>query len=90
MGIEETTRRLNDLKERASLVSGEERIDKLKEQGYLTAEERVPLLVDPGTFVEFNALAGPQPTEFGPNPPCTEKAIAALEEHFGLLNKPIE
>lgn len=88
--MEEMIRRLNDLKRRASLGGGQERIDKLKEQGYLTAEERVSLLVDPGTFVEFNALAGPQPTEFGPNPPYTEKAIAALEEHFGLLNKSIE
>jgi len=69
MGIEEMIKRLNDLKKRASLGGGQERIDKLKEQGYLTAEERVSLLVDPGTFVEFNALAGPQPAEFGPNPP---------------------
>jgi len=69
MGMEEMIRRLNDLKRRASLGGGQERIDKLKEQGYLTAEERLSILVDPGTFVEFNALAGPQAAEFGPNPP---------------------
>lgn len=69
MGIEEATKRLNELKKKASLGGGQERIDKLKEQGYLTAEERLSILVDHGTFVEFSALAGPQPAEFGPSPP---------------------
>jgi len=69
MDMEKAIKRLNDLKSKASLGGGQERIDKLKKQGYLTAEERLVLLVDPGSFVEFNALAGPQPAEFGSNPP---------------------
>lgn len=84
MGIEEMIKRLNDLKKRASLGGGQERIDKLKEQGYLTAEERMSLLVDPGTFVEFNALAGPQPAEFGPNPPYIPRD--GVISGFGKVN----
>jgi acetyl-CoA carboxylase carboxyltransferase component len=84
MGIEEMIKRLNDLKKRASLGGGQERIDKLKDQGYLTAEERLSILVDPGTFVEFNALAGPQPAEFGPNPPYIPRDGAITG--FGKVN----
>jgi len=67
--MQESIKRLKELKRIASLGGGQEKMDKLKKEGYLTAEERVALLVDPGTFVEFNALAGPLPVEFGPNPP---------------------
>jgi acetyl-CoA/propionyl-CoA carboxylase carboxyl transferase subunit len=69
MGIQDRINRLNDLKRRASLGGGQERIDKLHSEGFLTAEERLALLIDPGTFLEVNAFAGPQPAEFGPNPP---------------------
>jgi len=41
--------------------------------------------MDPGIFMEFNALPGPQPTEFGPSPPYIEKNIAALEKHFNAI-----
>jgi len=61
--------RLKDLKRRASLGGGQDKIDKLHGEGYLTAEERVALLVDPGTFLELNVFAGPQPAQFGPSPP---------------------
>ncbi|HSR12292.1 MAG TPA: acyl-CoA carboxylase subunit beta, partial [Thermodesulfobacteriota bacterium] len=55
-------------REQASLGGGAERIAKQKKDGYLTAEERIAMLVDPGTFLEMNTLAGPQPAEFGPPP----------------------
>lgn len=69
MGIHDRIDRLNELKSKASLGGGQERIDKLHSDGFLTAEERVALLIDPGTLLEVNAFAGPQPAEFGPNPP---------------------
>lgn len=58
-----------DMKKRASLGGGQAKIDKLKDQGYLTAEARINLLVDPDSFVEFGIFAEHQPAEFGPNPP---------------------
>lgn len=69
MGMQDGIDRLKDLKRRASLGGGQDKIDKLHREGYLTSEERVALLVDPGTFLELNAFAGPQPAEFGPSPP---------------------
>lgn len=69
MDMDEGIRKLEFWREKASLGGGAERIKKLKQEGYLTAEERINLLLDPGTFLEVNTLAGPQPSEFGPPPP---------------------
>ncbi len=68
MEMDEGIRRLEELKQQATLGGGRERIEKLHKEGYLTAEERIALLLDPGTFVEFGTLAGPQPSEFGSPP----------------------
>jgi len=68
-GMDAALNRLNELKEKASLGGGSERIAKLKEKGYLTCEERIDLMVDPGSFLEWHTFAGPQPAEFGPSPP---------------------
>lgn len=67
--MEQAIKKLNDLKEKALLGGGRERIEKLRAKGYLTCDERIALAMDPGTFVEFSTFAGPQPAEFGPNPP---------------------
>jgi len=69
MEMKEGIKKLEDLREKASLGGGLERMEKQRQEGYLTAEERIKLLLDPGTFVELNTLAGPQPAEFGPPPP---------------------
>ena len=68
MEMNEGIKKLEELKKKASLGGGRERIEKLRQEGYLLAEERLNLFLDPGTFVEFGALAGPQPSEFGPAP----------------------
>jgi acetyl-CoA/propionyl-CoA carboxylase carboxyl transferase subunit len=61
--------KLHEIRDKALLGGGRERIERLRQKGYLTCDERIALLVDPGTFVEFSTFAGPQPAEFGPNPP---------------------
>ena len=68
MEMKEGIKKLEELKQKASLGGGRERAEKLRQEGYLTAEERINLLLDPGTLVEFGTLAGPQPAEFGPAP----------------------
>jgi acetyl-CoA carboxylase carboxyltransferase component len=68
MEMKEGLKKLEELKAKASLGGGRERIEKLRRDGYLTAEERVHLLLDPGALVEFGTLAGPQTAEFGPAP----------------------
>ncbi|MEW6332947.1 MAG: acyl-CoA carboxylase subunit beta [Thermodesulfobacteriota bacterium] len=67
--MEQALKKLDDLRERAALGGGRDKIRKLKEKGYLTCDERIALLADSGTFVEWYAFAGPQPAEFGPDPP---------------------
>jgi len=51
--------------DRARLGGGRERIDKQHAAGKLTARERVELLVDPGSFVEIDALVTHRCTDFG-------------------------
>ena len=58
--------RLDELRRKASVGGGQERIDKRRRDGFLTAQERVALVIDPGTFLELNPFAGPHPSEFGP------------------------
>ena len=48
--------RLDDARERAILGGGEKRIEAKHKKGKLTARERINLLVDPGTFVEYDQL----------------------------------
>ncbi len=68
MEMEEGIKKLEELREAARMGGGEEKVEKLRREGYLTAEERIKLLLDPATFVEYGTLAGPQPAEFGPPP----------------------
>ncbi|HEX4952207.1 MAG TPA: acyl-CoA carboxylase subunit beta [Thermoanaerobaculia bacterium] len=49
----------------ARLGGGEQRIQKQHEAGKLTARERVELLLDPGSFVELDALVSHRCRDFG-------------------------
>ncbi len=57
MSHEEKLERLAAFKERAALGGGQARIDQQHERGKHTPRERIEMLVDPGTFEEFDALA---------------------------------
>ncbi len=54
-----------EMKEHILQQGGEERIAKQHAKGKLTARERVDLLFDPGTFVEYNMFVKPRATRFG-------------------------
>ncbi len=84
MEMKEGIDRLDDLRKKASLGGGPERMKKLKQEGYLTAEERIDLLLDRGSFLEMNTLAGPQPSEFGAPPPYIPRD--GVITGFGELN----
>ena len=47
------------------LGGGEARIEQQHERGKLTARERLDLLLDPGSFVEFDAFVTHRATDFG-------------------------
>jgi propionyl-CoA carboxylase beta chain len=53
-------RRLEDMRAASQLGGGEERIVKQHAAGKLTARERLDLLLDPGSFVEFDAFVTSQ------------------------------
>jgi acetyl-CoA carboxylase carboxyltransferase component len=54
--MEEYIRRLRETKATAALGGGEEKIAREREKGKLTARQRIDLLLDPGSFNEFNLL----------------------------------
>ena len=54
--MEERIKRLRETKATAALGGGEQKIAKEHEKGKLTARERIDLLLDPGSFKEFNML----------------------------------
>lgn len=56
--MKERVAKLRELKEKAYLGGGSEKIEKQHQRGKLTARERVHRLVDPGSFVEMASLAG--------------------------------
>ena len=57
--------RLDELNAKALLGGGEERIKKQHEGGKLTARERIDLLLDPGSFLEFDRFVTHRCIDFG-------------------------
>jgi propionyl-CoA carboxylase beta chain len=57
--------RLRQMREQSLLGGGPERIEQQHERGKLTARERLDLLLDPGSFVEFDAYVTHRATDFG-------------------------
>ena len=54
--MEEHIKRLHEARAVAALGGGKEKIAREHEKGKLTARERIALLLDPGSFNEFNML----------------------------------
>ena len=57
--------RLAALELQSEVGGGQKAVDRHHERGKLTARERLNLLFDPDSFVEFNKLAESQSTDFG-------------------------
>jgi propionyl-CoA carboxylase beta chain len=58
-------RTLDDFERRAELGGGEERLQRQRAAGKLTARERIDLLFDPGTFEELDKLVTHRCRDFG-------------------------
>jgi acetyl-CoA carboxylase carboxyltransferase component len=56
---------LRELRAQSRLGGGQARIDKQHAKGKLTARERLDLLLDPDSFVEFDAFVTHRSTDFG-------------------------
>ena len=57
--------RLHELRAESKLGGGEKRIEQQHAKGKLTARERLELLLDPDSFVEFDAFVTHRSTDFG-------------------------
>lgn len=63
--MKEKIEKLSNLKEKAKLGGGEERINSQHDKGKLTARERVELLVDEGSFDEVDMFVKHRAKDFG-------------------------
>ena len=65
MGFEDKIKELLDKRELAKLGGGQKRIDAQHTKGKLTARERIDLLLDEGSFEEFDMFVSHRCTDFG-------------------------
>ncbi|NLT50515.1 MAG: acyl-CoA carboxylase subunit beta [Ignavibacteria bacterium] len=65
MAIEEKIKELMQMRERARLGGGEKRIASQHQKGKLTARERIDLLLDEGSFEEFDMFVSHRCIDFG-------------------------
>jgi acetyl-CoA carboxylase carboxyltransferase component len=65
MNKDPKTERLRDLRQRAQLAGGQDRIDAQHARGKLTARERIQLLLDPGSFRELDMFVTHRTSGFG-------------------------
>jgi acetyl-CoA carboxylase carboxyltransferase component len=65
MNTLESLDHLKKLRAQAKLGGGQKRIDKLHSLGRMTARERINLLLDPGSFEEFDMFKTHRCTDFG-------------------------
>ncbi len=65
MTMEDKVKELLDLRKQARLGGGQKRIDKQHSQNKLTARERINLLLDEGSFEEFDMFVTHRCTNFG-------------------------
>jgi methylmalonyl-CoA decarboxylase subunit alpha len=65
MAIEDKIRQLLEKRELAKLGGGQKRMDSQHKKGKLTARERIDLLLDEGSFEEFDMFVSHRCTDFG-------------------------
>ncbi len=65
MTMRDKLKRLRELREQAELGGGKERIKAQHDKGKLTARERLDLLLDEGSFREFDRFVTHRSSEFG-------------------------
>ena len=65
MELEEKLKKLKEMRETAKLGGGQKRIDSQHKKGKLTARERLELLLDDGSFEEFDMFVTHRIKEFG-------------------------
>lgn len=65
MAIEDKIKELMDMRAKARLGGGEKRIESQHQKGKFTARERIELLLDEGSFEEFDMFVSHRTVDFG-------------------------
>lgn len=65
MNLDDKLRQLRELRDQAKFGGGQKRIDSQHRKGKLTARERIDLLLDDGSFEEFDMFVTHRGTDFG-------------------------
>ncbi len=65
MGLKENLERIQELTRQAELGGGEDRLKRQRENGRMTARERVSFLLDRDSFVEFDKFKTHRNSDFG-------------------------
>jgi acetyl-CoA carboxylase carboxyltransferase component len=65
MAIEDKIKKLMEMREQARLGGGEKRIDSQHNKGKFTARERIEMLLDEGSFEEFDMFVSHRAHDFG-------------------------
>ena len=65
--LEESYRKFEEKKSLAEAGGGDEKVEKIHKAGRKTARERILILLDPNTFVEFDKLVTHRCNDFGMN-----------------------
>ena len=65
MAIQEKIKELMDMREKARLGGGEKRIESQHKKGKFTARERIEMLLDEGSFEEFDMFVSHRTVDFG-------------------------
>ena len=65
MSSQDKIKQLIDLREKAKLGGGEKRIESQHKKGKLTARERIDILLDEGSFEEFDMFVTHRTEDFG-------------------------
>ena len=65
MAIQEKIKELMDMREKARLGGGEKRIESQHKKGKFTARERIEMLLDEGSFEEFDMFLSHRTVDFG-------------------------
>ncbi|NOX67376.1 MAG: methylmalonyl-CoA carboxyltransferase, partial [Chlorobi bacterium] len=65
MAVEDKIKELMNKREQARLGGGEKRIDAQHKKGKYTARERIELLLDDGSFEEFDMFVSHRTVDFG-------------------------
>ena len=86
MATDPKIEQLREMKERAKLGGGEDRIKRQHDRGKMTARERLDILLDPGSFNELDMFVIQRERNFGMDKPRNQIPGDSVVTGWGTIN----